>query len=63
VYLISDFSGKWTVIPLVVAKVRERLAESKQTIHKFHTERFSLKKLNENSLGLKSEKDLQLWKT
>jgi hypothetical protein len=30
-----------------VAKVRERLAESKQTMHKFHMERFNLKKLNE----------------
>jgi hypothetical protein len=32
---------------LVVAKIRERLAVSKQTMHKFHTERFNLKKLNE----------------
>jgi hypothetical protein len=32
---------------LVVANVRERLAVSKQTTHKFHTERFNLKKLNE----------------
>jgi hypothetical protein len=31
----------------VVAKVRERLAMSKQTKHKFHMERFTLKKLNE----------------
>jgi hypothetical protein len=31
---------------LVVAKVRERLAVSKQTRHRFHMERFSLKKLN-----------------
>jgi hypothetical protein len=29
------------------AKVRERLAVSKQTMHRFHMERFSLKKLNE----------------
>jgi hypothetical protein len=28
-------------------KVRERLAVNKQTKHKFHMERFSLKKLNE----------------
>jgi hypothetical protein len=31
----------------VVAKVRERLAVSKQTTHKFHMERFNLKKLYE----------------
>jgi uncharacterized protein YutE (UPF0331/DUF86 family) len=33
----------------VVAKVRERLAMSKQAKHKFHMERFNLKKLNEVS--------------
>jgi hypothetical protein len=32
---------------LVMAKVRKRLAVSKQTTHRFHAERFSLKKLNE----------------
>jgi hypothetical protein len=33
---------------LVMAKVRERLAVSKQTTHRFHIqERFDLKKLNE----------------
>jgi hypothetical protein len=32
---------------LVVAKVRERLAVSKQTMHRVHIERFNLKKLNE----------------
>jgi hypothetical protein len=31
---------------LVVAKFRERLAVSKQETHKFHMERFNLKKLN-----------------
>jgi hypothetical protein len=31
---------------LVVAEIRERLAISKQTMHKFHMERFNLKKLN-----------------
>jgi hypothetical protein len=31
----------------VVAKVRERLAVSKQTMHIFHMERSNLKKLNE----------------
>jgi hypothetical protein len=32
---------------LVVAEVRERLAVSKQTTHRFHMERFNLKQLNE----------------
>jgi hypothetical protein len=31
----------------VVAKVRERLAVSKQRTHRVHMERFNLKKLNE----------------
>jgi hypothetical protein len=31
----------------VVAKVKERLAVNKQGSHKFHIERFSVKKLNE----------------
>jgi hypothetical protein len=31
---------------LVIAKVRERLAVSKQTTHRFRMERFNLKKLN-----------------
>jgi hypothetical protein len=31
----------------VVAKIMERLAVNKQTLHRFHVERFSLKKLNE----------------
>jgi hypothetical protein len=32
---------------LVVANVRDRLAVSKQTAHRFHMERFNLKKLYE----------------
>jgi hypothetical protein len=32
---------------LVVAKIKERLAVNKQGSHKFHMERFNLKKLNE----------------
>jgi hypothetical protein len=32
---------------LVVAKNRERLAVNKQGLHRFNTERFNLKKLNE----------------
>ena len=33
--------------PLVVAKVRERLAVTKQAAQKFDGERFNLRKLNE----------------
>jgi hypothetical protein len=40
---MSDHSGQH----LVVAKIRERLAVSKQTTHRFHMEWFNLKKLNE----------------
>jgi hypothetical protein len=50
VYLMSDRSGEQTMILitlLVVAKVRERLAVSKQTTRIFHMEKFNLKKLNE----------------
>jgi hypothetical protein len=32
---------------LVVAKIREKIAVNNQRLHKFHMERFSLKKLNE----------------
>jgi hypothetical protein len=32
---------------LVMANFMERLAVSKQTTHRFHMERFSLKKINE----------------
>jgi hypothetical protein len=32
---------------LMMAKVRERLAVSKQTMHRVHMERFNFKKLNE----------------
>jgi hypothetical protein len=38
---------------LVVAKVRGRLAVIKQTKHRFHMERFSLKKLNESVISHK----------
>jgi hypothetical protein len=31
----------------VVAKIREGLAVNKQGLHRFHMERFNLKKLNE----------------
>jgi hypothetical protein len=36
-----------TDLYLVVAKVGERLAVNKQRSHRFHMERFNLKKLNE----------------
>jgi hypothetical protein len=39
---ISNDNG----VRVVVAKVRETLAVSKQTMHRFHIERFNLKKLN-----------------
>jgi hypothetical protein len=42
-YLMFEHSGQQIVI---VVKVRERLAENKQRSHRFHTERFNLKKLN-----------------
>jgi hypothetical protein len=32
---------------ILVAKVRERLTVNKQRSHRFHMERFNLKKLNE----------------
>jgi hypothetical protein len=31
----------------VVAKIRDRLAVNKQGLHKFHMERFNLRKINE----------------
>jgi hypothetical protein len=35
------------VVVVVVAKIRERTAVNKQGLHKFHMDRFNLKKLNE----------------
>jgi hypothetical protein len=49
VYFMSVRSGKPTYDTdnhLVVSEVRERLAVSKQTTHRFHMERFNVKKLN-----------------
>jgi hypothetical protein len=43
---MCDLSGELTVI-LLVAKVRERFAVSKQRAQKFDVERFNLRKLNE----------------
>jgi hypothetical protein len=52
---------------LVVAKVWERPAVSKQTTHRFHMERFNLKILKryrlKSSFGLKSQVGLQIGKT
>jgi hypothetical protein len=52
---------------LVVAKVRERLAVSREAMHRVHMERFNLKKLNEVevecSIVFKSQIVSQLWKT
>jgi hypothetical protein len=50
---------------LVVAKVRERLKVNKQRSHRFHMERFNLKKLNEaeSKEQLRSQIGLQLWET
>jgi hypothetical protein len=50
---------------LVVAKIRERLAEKKQRSHIFLMERLNFKRLSEiddNSIMLKSHIGLQLWK-
>jgi hypothetical protein len=52
----------------VVPKVRERLAVSKRTMHRFCVERFNLKKLNkveviEHCHVKKSQIGSQLWKT
>ncbi len=44
---------------LVVAKVRERLAVSKQTAQKFDGERFNLRRLNE--LGVMKKYQIKIW--
>jgi len=51
----------------VVAKVRERLAASKQETQKFNAERFSLRKINELEVRKEyqikiSNRFLQLWR-
>jgi hypothetical protein len=52
---------------LVVAKVRERLAVCKKTMHRYYMERCNLKKLSEiqvkSSIMLKFQMGSQLWKT
>jgi hypothetical protein len=52
---------------LAVAKIRERLAVSKQTMQRVHIERFNLKKLNEvegkEQYRVEYQIGLQLWKT
>jgi hypothetical protein len=55
---MSDHSGQQIVITdhyLVVAKVRESLAVSKQTAHSVHMQRFNIE--------LKSQTGSQLWKS
>ena len=56
-----------TAHSLVVAKVRERLAASKQETQKFNAERFSLRKINELEVRKEyqikiSNRFLQLWR-
>jgi hypothetical protein len=53
---------------LLVAKVRKRLAVSKQAVKKTDMEKFNLNKLNEgrkvkSSIKLQSKTSLQFWKT
>jgi hypothetical protein len=66
---MSDHSGQQTDTDhyLVVAKVKERLAVSKQTAHTVNMERFNLKKLNEvegkEQFVLESQISSQLSKT
>jgi hypothetical protein len=53
---------------LVVAKVRERLAVSEQTTHRFHVETDSISRNKrryrvKSSIMLKSQIGSQLWKT
>jgi len=51
----------------VIAEVRERLAVSKQAAQRFDGERFNLRNLNElrleNSIRLRLQTGLQLWRT
>jgi hypothetical protein len=52
---------------LVIAKVRERLAVSKQPVNKMDVNGFNLKKLNDgklrNSIRLQSKTGFHLWRT
>jgi hypothetical protein len=64
---MSVRSGQQIVIPLPEeGKVRDRLTVSKQTKHRFHTERFNLKKLNvaeqKERYLLRSQTGSQFWK-
>jgi len=45
---------------MVAAKVRERLAVSKETAQKFYVLRFNLRKLND--LEVRKRTGLQLWR-
>jgi hypothetical protein len=63
---VSDPTKSAPYRNLVVAKVREGLAVNKQRSHRFHMERFNLKKLNEvevkEQFVLRSHISLELWK-
>jgi hypothetical protein len=52
---------------LVIAKLRERLAKSKQAAQKFDGEKFNPRRLNEpdlrKSIRLRLQTGLQLWRT
>jgi hypothetical protein len=49
---------------LEVAKIRERQAVNKRTMHRVQMKRFNLKKLNDvEGIVLKSQIGSQLWKT
>jgi len=56
-----------TIHYLVVAKVRERFAVSKQEAQEFHVDRFNLRKLSDleirSSIGFRHQTGLQLWRT
>jgi diaminopimelate decarboxylase len=52
---------------LIIGKMGQKLAVSRQTTHGFHMERFNLKKLNQGEgkehIGLKSQIGSQRWET
>jgi len=69
VYSMYNLSGELTDTDhyLVIAKVTARLAVHKQAAQKFDVEQFNLRRLSEwrlgNSIRLRSQTGLQLWKT
>jgi hypothetical protein len=67
---MSERSGEQTVILTTIwwwQTVRERLRVSKQTMHRVHTEKFNLKKLNEvedkEQYRVEISNSFELWKT